>query len=118
MRLLVTALAAATLTACAGISDSTQLLDMEGDDWVRLCESMDMPEQTVTCDMNGTEVEVTVGADPDDCEDEDYPSASDLTEDCDATVGDWRACSQEIYDDPCAETLPASCVTVFECFPE
>ncbi len=114
MRTLLPLLTLFALSAC-GISNGTPILDLTADEWVKVCESMNMPEKTVTCEVDGTEYEVTVGMAEGDCDDFG-PGTDELSESCAATVGDLKECSSDLYDDPCAEELPESCDEFFACF--
>ncbi|TVQ89235.1 MAG: hypothetical protein EA397_15795 [Deltaproteobacteria bacterium] len=118
MRRIFILLAATALTACGGISNSRLVVDLDESQLQALCHDLasEMPERTTMCGDDDFSFEITVGIDPDEC-DEDMSDA-DLAADCEATVGDYRACLRELYDDPCGEDMPPECEPLFTCFEE
>lgn len=103
------------LLAACGVPNGKSLGDMDEGDWKSLCTSLESEEKTVTCDIDGTEIDVTTGGSAADCE-TDYTGG--FPESCEATVGDLRDCNDALYEDPCllfSETAPAGCDAVFSC---
>ena len=96
------------LVGCGGISDNTLLVDLEPEERTALCEGV--KEESWTCEVDGASSTISVG---ENCED-----GFAVTDDCTATVGDWRACDEAIRkaynEDPCAD-FPAECGYIFEC---
>lgn len=117
MRNISIAFALAFATAC-GIKDSTPITELTVEDWQAECENTDQPVKTVTCDVSGTSVDVEVGGSVEDCQ-ESVSELPEWTADCAATMGDYRACSQAMYDDPCAlmTGTPTECEAFFACIP-
>ncbi len=96
------------LIACSGgISDDALLADLDADDWATLCEGSAQEAMTMTCDMDGTEVEVSTEA----TTEADCVSGNNGTyAGCTVTVGEYNACV-DAFDamDMCSMDFPSEC---------
>jgi hypothetical protein len=103
----------AVLAGCGGISDDTLLVELTPEDQGALCEDNigDVETSTVECDGYG---EVTVEpVSQSECVDQ-----LDVSDDCAATVGEWLACNDAAFADPCGLVLgevPTACETYVDC---
>jgi hypothetical protein len=97
------------LAACDPLADA-RLVDLSLEERVELCEDLELPRKEVTC--GDRTVEAGLAADA--CEAATL-ERSPVSPGCTATVEEYRACLQDLYDDPCVSGH-ASCATLNGCF--
>jgi hypothetical protein len=101
-------LALLLLVGC-GISDNKLLADLDEGEPERLCDQVE-PE-AFACE--GTALTLDFSRNPETCRGE-----LAVTDDCEATVGDWRACDEAyreaLREDPCA-IAPEECEWTLGC---
>jgi hypothetical protein len=95
--------------ACTPLS-ARLLVDLTLDERVEVCEGLEIPRKTVQC---GDRV-VEAGLAPDACDRATLERAP-VNPACEATVGDYRTCLYDLYDDPCVSGH-ASCAPLSGCF--
>lgn len=103
--------AATLLSACGGISDSTELSTLDSDQLTSLCEEYS-EERTITCTDGDSEITVELGGSECDI------SGATIPEACTATAGDYRACYgayDDLSDDEVCEAggVPDACEPLF-----
>ena len=98
----------AALTACNALTD-TLLTELTLEERVEVCEGLEIPRKTVDC--GGRQVQTGLEADA--CA-RDTLERAPVNPACAATVGEYRACLLDLYDDPCVGH--ASCDVVQGCF--
>ena len=100
----------------ACVPDTTLLKDLTSDDLKALC--LEQGEyREYTCDEDGVSITYSFGyedtTDCDDLEVGDYP------DDCEATVGDSRACNDAleaaVKEDACLTEFPSECDAIIDC---
>ena len=99
-----------------GVPDSVLLVDVTDAQWVELCEERG-PRRTYVCDGDGYSCTVSLGYD--DIEECDTDGGPVVTSDCEATVGDLRACYAAMealfIEDACSTETPAECDELLAC---
>jgi hypothetical protein len=102
------------LAGCGGLSDGKELRDLDKEEARELCSEYS-EVKTATCKRKGYSTEVTVGGV--DCDLEGGGDA--VLSSCDATVADYRACMDALFEDPCLVMtgLPSVCSWVRDCIP-
>jgi hypothetical protein len=98
--------------ACGGLRDGKELRDLDKDEARELCDEYS-EEQTATCKRKGYSTEVSVGGP--ECNIEGGGDA--VLSSCDATVEDYRACMDALFEDPCLimTGLPSVCSWTRDC---
>jgi len=96
------------LTGCSSFSDKL-LTELTIDERVEVCVGLEMPRKTVMCG----EREVQAGLEDTACERATLERAP-VNPACAATVGEYRTCMVDIYDDPCVGH--PSCDALQGCF--
>lgn len=94
----------------------TPLSDLTDEQAVALCQEVGEGVE-YTCEGDGFEYSYTIGyEDIEDCDDDEAPKVSD---DCEATVDDWRACNTATQaaaeEDPCFDETPDECEALYDC---
>jgi hypothetical protein len=97
------------LIAGCGVSDNKLLADLDEGERERLCDNV--KAETFACE--GTAMTLDFSRDPESCLGE-----LEVKEDCEATVGEWRACDEAyrevLREDPCA-MAPEECEWTLGC---
>lgn len=106
------------LIACTifGVPGTTLLADLTDEDAVSLCQEAGA-EREYECEADGVSYTITYGYENvEDCDDEEAPNFPD---DCEATVDDWRACSDAteaaLTEDACHAEEVDECEAVYKC---
>lgn len=100
------------LVSC-GIREDKLIVELSEKEKENLCDenSSSIEEEEVMCDGEVLTVEASRRSDCLDALDE-------ASTDCEATVGDWRQCTDDLLDDPCSMLsgdLSAACTTWASC---
>ena len=107
-------LLALLLTLACAPGDGVALSELDDNDWARLCGELP-PGQTASCDVGGSSIEVETDG-PESCT--VVRESGAVLDGCTATVGDWRACMDDLDADPCrlvADDPGAACTAVSAC---
>ena len=94
------------LAACGGLRDGKLLRDLDKDEARELCKEYS-EEKSAECTRNGSCRKMTVGGT--EC---DISGGGDaVLPSCGATVEDYRACMDALFEDPCLQMtgLPTVC---------
>ena len=94
------------LAGCGGLRDGKELRDLDKEDARELCKEYE-EVKTATCKRKGYSEEVSVGGP--ECALEGGGDA--VLSSCTATVEDYRACMDALFEDPCLIMfgLPSVC---------
>ena len=100
------------LAGCGGLRDGKELRDLDKEEARELCKDYE-EEQTAKCTRKGYCTMITVGGAECDLE----GGGDAVLSSCDATVEDYRACMDALFEDPCLRMtgLPSVCSWQRDC---